>query len=66
MTRFLLRLTGLLKNETLESTTTRHTLLGLTPGRLYGVTVVTEAGELQNNATIEAQTGRDKGRLRFL
>ncbi|XP_030575933.1 receptor-type tyrosine-protein phosphatase beta [Archocentrus centrarchus] len=47
---------GLLKNETLESTTTRHTLTGLTPGRLYNVTVVTEGGELQNSRTIEAQT----------
>lgn len=50
---------GLLKNETLESTTTQHTLLNLTPGRLYNVTVVTEAGDLQNSRTIEAQTGRD-------
>ncbi|XP_026217462.1 receptor-type tyrosine-protein phosphatase beta isoform X2 [Anabas testudineus] len=47
---------GLLKNETLESTTTQHTLLNLTPGRLYNVTVVTEAGDLQNSRTIEAQT----------
>ncbi|XP_072233128.1 receptor-type tyrosine-protein phosphatase beta [Leuresthes tenuis] len=47
---------GLLKNETLESTTTQHALVGLTPGRLYSVTVVTEAGELQSNVTIEAQT----------
>uniref|UniRef100_A0A3Q0RGW8 protein-tyrosine-phosphatase n=1 Tax=Amphilophus citrinellus TaxID=61819 RepID=A0A3Q0RGW8_AMPCI len=47
---------GLLKNETLESTTTRHTLNGLTPGRLYNITVVTEGGELQNSRTIEAQT----------
>lgn len=61
MTCFLPLLTGLLKNEMLENTTTQHMLLGLTPGRLYSVTVVTEAGELQNNATIEAQTGRDEG-----
>lgn len=51
--------TGLLKNETVESTATQRTLFGLTPGRLYRVTMVTEAGELQNNVTIEAQTGRD-------
>ncbi|XP_041833313.1 receptor-type tyrosine-protein phosphatase beta [Melanotaenia boesemani] len=47
---------GLLKNETLESTTTQHSLTGLTPGRLYNVTVVTETGELQNSRMIEAQT----------
>ncbi|XP_023118290.2 receptor-type tyrosine-protein phosphatase beta [Amphiprion ocellaris] len=47
---------GLLKNETLESTTTRHTVTGLSPGRRYNVTVVTEAGDLQNSRTIEAQT----------
>ncbi|XP_053271361.1 receptor-type tyrosine-protein phosphatase beta [Pleuronectes platessa] len=47
---------GLMKNETLESTTTQHTLTGLTPGRLYNVTVVTEAGDLRSSRTIEAQT----------
>lgn len=47
---------GLLRNETLESTTTHHTLLNLTPGRLYNITMVTEAGGLQNSRTIEAQT----------
>uniref|UniRef100_A0A3P8P794 protein-tyrosine-phosphatase n=1 Tax=Astatotilapia calliptera TaxID=8154 RepID=A0A3P8P794_ASTCA len=47
---------GLLKNETLGSTTTRHTLNGLVPGRLYNITVVTEGGKLQNSRTIEAQT----------
>uniref|UniRef100_A0A669E461 protein-tyrosine-phosphatase n=1 Tax=Oreochromis niloticus TaxID=8128 RepID=A0A669E461_ORENI len=47
---------GLLKNETLGSTTTRHTLNGLVPGRLYNITVVTESGKLQNSQTIEAQT----------
>uniref|UniRef100_A0A3B4UK47 protein-tyrosine-phosphatase n=1 Tax=Seriola dumerili TaxID=41447 RepID=A0A3B4UK47_SERDU len=43
-------------NETLESTTTQHTLHDLTPGRLYNVTVVTEAGDLQNSRMVEAQT----------
>ncbi|XP_056223519.1 receptor-type tyrosine-protein phosphatase beta-like [Seriola aureovittata] len=47
---------SLLKNETLESTTTQHTLHDLTPGRLYNVTVVTEAGALQNSRMVEAQT----------
>uniref|UniRef100_A0A8P4GG41 protein-tyrosine-phosphatase n=1 Tax=Dicentrarchus labrax TaxID=13489 RepID=A0A8P4GG41_DICLA len=47
---------GLLRNETLESTATQHTLLDLTPGRLYNVTMVTEAGGLQNSETAEAQT----------
>lgn len=47
---------GLLKNETLGSTTTRHTLNRLVPGRLYNITVVTEGGKLQNSRTIEAQT----------
>uniref|UniRef100_A0A8C4DTQ1 protein-tyrosine-phosphatase n=1 Tax=Dicentrarchus labrax TaxID=13489 RepID=A0A8C4DTQ1_DICLA len=41
---------------TLESTATQHTLLDLTPGRLYNVTMVTEAGGLQNSETAEAQT----------
>uniref|UniRef100_A0A3Q2QMI8 protein-tyrosine-phosphatase n=1 Tax=Fundulus heteroclitus TaxID=8078 RepID=A0A3Q2QMI8_FUNHE len=43
-------------NETLGSTTTQHTLSDLTPGRLYDITVVTEAGGLQNSRTIEART----------
>ncbi|XP_038161140.1 receptor-type tyrosine-protein phosphatase beta isoform X2 [Cyprinodon tularosa] len=47
---------SLLKNETLGSTTTQHTLSDLTPGRLYRVTMVTEAGGLQNSQTIEART----------
>ncbi|XP_012724109.2 receptor-type tyrosine-protein phosphatase beta [Fundulus heteroclitus] len=46
----------LLKNETLGSTTTQHTISDLTPGRLYDITVVTEAGGLQNSRTIEART----------
>ncbi|XP_028255677.1 receptor-type tyrosine-protein phosphatase beta [Parambassis ranga] len=46
----------LLMNETLESTTTQHTLVGLTPGRQYIITMVTEAGGLKNSRTIEAQT----------
>lgn len=49
---------GLLMNKTLESTTTQHTLLNLLPGRLYNITMVTEAGGLQSSVTIEAQTGR--------
>ncbi|XP_047431012.1 receptor-type tyrosine-protein phosphatase beta [Mugil cephalus] len=47
---------GLLKNETLESTTTQRKLDGLTPGRMYDVTVVTESGNLENSSSIEAQT----------
>ncbi|XP_041819608.1 receptor-type tyrosine-protein phosphatase beta [Chelmon rostratus] len=47
---------GLLRNETLESTATQHTLHDLLPGRLYNVTMVTEAGGLQNSETMEAQT----------
>lgn len=47
-------------NETLESTATQHTLLGLTPGRLYNVSVVTEAGGLQNSVEVEVQTGREE------
>ncbi|XP_070847690.1 receptor-type tyrosine-protein phosphatase beta [Chaetodon trifascialis] len=47
---------GLLRNETLESTATMHTLLQLSPGRLYNVTMVTEAGGLQNSETMDAQT----------
>uniref|UniRef100_A0A3B3TMY6 protein-tyrosine-phosphatase n=1 Tax=Poecilia latipinna TaxID=48699 RepID=A0A3B3TMY6_9TELE len=43
-------------NCTLGSTTTRHTVNGLTPGRLYVVTMVTEAGGLQSSRTIEAHT----------
>lgn len=51
---------GLLRNETLESTATQHTLHDLLPGRLYNVTMVTEAGGLQNSETMEAQTGRER------
>uniref|UniRef100_A0A673A784 protein-tyrosine-phosphatase n=1 Tax=Sphaeramia orbicularis TaxID=375764 RepID=A0A673A784_9TELE len=47
---------GLLRNETVESTATQLTLQNLTPGRLYNITMVTEAGGLQNSRTIEAQT----------
>nr|XP_046234726.1 receptor-type tyrosine-protein phosphatase beta isoform X2 [Scatophagus argus] len=57
--RFRLQLwdrSGQLRNETLASTFTQLTLDELTPGRLYNVTMVTEAGGLQNSATIEAQT----------
>uniref|UniRef100_A0A8C2ZU76 protein-tyrosine-phosphatase n=1 Tax=Cyclopterus lumpus TaxID=8103 RepID=A0A8C2ZU76_CYCLU len=49
--RFRLQLwdqTGLVRNETLESTATQHTLTDLTPGRLFNITMVTEAGGLQN------------------
>uniref|UniRef100_A0A3Q3J1B7 protein-tyrosine-phosphatase n=1 Tax=Monopterus albus TaxID=43700 RepID=A0A3Q3J1B7_MONAL len=53
---YLTSFTGLLKNETLESTTTQLKLLNLTSGRLYNITIVTEAGDLQNSRTIEAQT----------
>ncbi|XP_077956952.1 receptor-type tyrosine-protein phosphatase beta isoform X2 [Gasterosteus aculeatus] len=49
-------LTGLLRNETLESTATNRTLLHLTPGRLYNVTMVTEAGGLQNSRTTVTRT----------
>lgn len=34
-----------------------HTLLNLTPGRIYNVTMVTESSGLQNSMTIEARTG---------
>ncbi|XP_015818255.3 receptor-type tyrosine-protein phosphatase beta [Nothobranchius furzeri] len=57
--RFQLQLrdaSGPVRNETLDSTTTQHTLVGLTPGRRYSITVVTEAGQLQNGRMIEAQT----------
>lgn len=47
-------------NETLESTATQHTLLNLRSGRLYNVTMVTEAGDLQSSVAIEAQTGREE------
>ncbi|KAM8907881.1 receptor-type tyrosine-protein phosphatase beta isoform 2-T2 [Spinachia spinachia] len=49
-------LTGLLRNETLESTATHGTLSDLTPGRLYNVTMVTEAAGLQNSRTTAART----------
>lgn len=50
---------GLLRNETLESTATQHALLNLTAGRLYNITMVTEASGLQSSVTIEDQTGRE-------
>ncbi|KAM8739685.1 receptor-type tyrosine-protein phosphatase beta [Acanthopagrus schlegelii] len=57
--RFRLQLwdrSDLLVNTTLESTATQHKLIDLSPGRLYNVTVVTEAGGLQNSETIQART----------
>ncbi|XP_076015968.1 receptor-type tyrosine-protein phosphatase beta [Genypterus blacodes] len=57
--RFRLQLwhnSGLLRNETLESTATQHKLLHLMPGRQYNVTMVTEAGGLQNSRMIQTQT----------
>ncbi|XP_034382394.1 receptor-type tyrosine-protein phosphatase beta [Cyclopterus lumpus] len=58
--RFRLQLwdqTGLVRNETLESTATQHTLTDLTPGRLFNITMVTEAGGLQSSQTTAGQTG---------
>lgn len=49
---------GLQRNETLESTATQHTLLGLTAGRLYNITMVTEACSLQSSVSVQEQTGR--------
>lgn len=49
-------LSGLIRNETLESTATQHTLQNLTPGRLYNITIITESGGLQNSTSVEAQT----------
>ncbi|CAF89510.1 unnamed protein product, partial [Tetraodon nigroviridis] len=57
--RFRLQLwhrSALLQDQTLQSTATQHTLLGLTAGRRYNVTVVTEAGGLRSSVTIEEQT----------
>ncbi|XP_030296412.1 receptor-type tyrosine-protein phosphatase beta [Sparus aurata] len=57
--RFRLQLwdcSDLLINKTLESTATQDKLIGLSPGRLYNVTMVTEAGGLQNSETIQART----------
>ncbi|XP_068162666.1 receptor-type tyrosine-protein phosphatase beta [Antennarius striatus] len=57
--RFRLQLTdqtGLLLNETLESTATQRTLRNLTPGRRYNVTMVTEAGGQRSDVSIGAQT----------
>ena len=50
----------LLINATLESTATQHKLIDLSPGRLYNVTMVTEAGGLQNSETTQARTGREE------
>jgi len=55
---------GLLRNQTLESTATQHTLTDLTPGRLFNITMVTEAGGLQNSQTTSGQTGEERRRRR--
>ncbi|XP_059181909.1 receptor-type tyrosine-protein phosphatase beta-like [Centropristis striata] len=47
---------GVLMNEALESTTTRHTVTDLLPGRRYNVTMVTEAGGLTSSRTAATQT----------
>ncbi|XP_075900111.1 receptor-type tyrosine-protein phosphatase beta [Nelusetta ayraudi] len=57
--RFRLQLwdhTGLLLNETLESTATQRTLVALTPGRRYNISLAAEAGGLQSPAHLEEQT----------
>ncbi|XP_056131706.1 receptor-type tyrosine-protein phosphatase beta-like [Lampris incognitus] len=46
----------MVRNLTLESTATQHTLLDLTSGRLYDITMVTEAAGLGNNRTIQTRT----------
>ncbi|KAK7896768.1 hypothetical protein WMY93_022093 [Mugilogobius chulae] len=49
-------LSGLIRNDTLESTATQHTIQNLTPGRLYTITMTTESGSLQNSTSTEAST----------
>ncbi|XP_045060884.1 receptor-type tyrosine-protein phosphatase beta isoform X2 [Coregonus clupeaformis] len=47
---------GLVRNVTLKSSVTSHILDDLLPGTLYTVTMVTEAGGLQNAVYIQAVT----------
>ncbi|XP_035257470.1 receptor-type tyrosine-protein phosphatase beta-like isoform X1 [Anguilla anguilla] len=47
---------GLVRNLTLQSGATSHSLTGLVPGRPYNVSVVTEAEGLQNSASKQART----------
>lgn len=48
---------ALVRNVTLKSSVTSHTLDDLLPGTLYTVTVVTEAEGLQNAISKQAFTG---------
>ncbi|XP_045578380.1 receptor-type tyrosine-protein phosphatase beta-like [Salmo salar] len=60
--RFRLLLTdpvGVVRNLTLESTTKNYIVTDLVPGRVYNITMVTEAGGRQSTTSRQIQTGKD-------
>lgn len=48
---------GLVWNSTLDNVT--GTMSGLTPGRLYNMSIVTEAAGMQNAVSLQEQTGTE-------
>ncbi|XP_058272942.1 receptor-type tyrosine-protein phosphatase beta isoform X2 [Hemibagrus wyckioides] len=43
-------------NATLDNATTSYTVNGLTPGRIYNMTIITEAAGMQNAVSMQEQT----------
>lgn len=50
---------GSLWNMTLDNITTSYMINGLTPGRVYNMSIVTEAAGMQNTVSMQEQTGTD-------
>lgn len=46
-------------NATLDNVTTSYTMNGLTPGRMYNMSIVTEVAGMQNAVSMQEQTGMD-------
>ncbi|TSZ83246.1 Receptor-type tyrosine-protein phosphatase beta [Bagarius yarrelli] len=43
-------------NITMDNSTTSYTLKGLTPGRVYNISIITEAAGMQNTVCVQGQT----------
>lgn len=50
---------GSVLNSTLDNVTSTYTMSGLTPGRVYNVSIVVEAAGEQNVVSLQEQTGNE-------